>query len=82
VNETCDYPGVPELPDITVYVECLAGKVEGNMLQRLRLLNPFELRTATPPIASAEGCRVIGVERLWASASSSPWKASCSWCCT
>lgn len=64
MNETCDYPGVPELPDITVYVECLAGKVEGDLLQRLRLLNPFLLRTAMPQIASAEGRRVTGVERL------------------
>jgi formamidopyrimidine-DNA glycosylase len=55
---------VPELPDITVYVECLAGKVKGDVLRRLRLLNPFLLRTAMPPIASVDGRRVTGVERL------------------
>ena len=55
---------MPELPDITVYVESLAAKVQGDALQRLRLLNPFLLRTALPPIASVEGLRVLGVERL------------------
>ena len=55
---------MPELPDITVYVESLAAKVQGDHLRRVRLLNPFLLRTAVPPIASIEGRRVTGVERL------------------
>ena len=55
---------MPELPDISVYVECLAAKLRGDALQRLRLLNPFLLRTALPPIASVEGRRIDGVERL------------------
>jgi formamidopyrimidine-DNA glycosylase len=55
---------MPELPDITVYVESLEGKVRGRTLQRVKLLNPFLLRTAVPPIARAEGRRVDGVERL------------------
>jgi formamidopyrimidine-DNA glycosylase len=55
---------MPELPDVTVYVERLAARLRGDVLQRLRLLNPFLLRTALPPIASAEGKTVLGVERL------------------
>jgi formamidopyrimidine-DNA glycosylase len=55
---------MPELPDITVYAESLQAKVRGSMLQRVRVLNPFLLRTALPPIAQAEGRRVVGVERL------------------
>ena len=55
---------MPELPDITVYVERLEAKVRDDRLQRVRLLNPFLLRTAVPPIAEAEGRRVVGVERL------------------
>jgi formamidopyrimidine-DNA glycosylase len=55
---------VPELPDITVYVERLEAKVRGATLRRVRLLNPFLLRTALPPIGEAEGRRVAGVERL------------------
>ena len=55
---------MPELPDITVYVESLEAKVRAHVLRRIRVLNPFLLRTAVPPIASAEGRRVEGVERL------------------
>jgi len=55
---------MPELPDITVYVERLDAKLRGGTLQRIRVLNPFLLRTAVPPISQAEGRCVTGVERL------------------
>ena len=55
---------MPELPDITVYVECLDAKVRGDVLKRVRVLNPFLLRTALPLITRTEGQRVLGVERL------------------
>jgi len=55
---------MPELPDISVYVERLDAKVRGDTLQRLRVMNPFLLRTAVPPISSAEGKKVLGIERL------------------
>src|SRR5438105_6031720 len=55
---------MPELPDVTVYVERLDAKVRGDVLQRIRVLNPFLLRTAVPPISQAEGRKVVGVERL------------------
>ncbi|HEY0856007.1 MAG TPA: DNA-formamidopyrimidine glycosylase family protein [Albitalea sp.] len=55
---------MPELPDVTVYVERLDAKLRGGTLHRVSVLNPFVLRTAVPNIAEAEGRRVIGVERL------------------
>jgi len=55
---------MPELPDITVYVESLAAKLRGATLQRVRTMNPFVLRTAVPPIGNAEGRKVTGIERL------------------
>src|SRR5664279_2190717 len=55
---------MPELPDITVYRDALDARVRGQVLTRVRLLNPFLLRTAVPPIADAEGKRVLGVHRL------------------
>ena len=55
---------MPELPDITVYVESLTAKISGDTLERVRVLNPFLLRTAVPPIAAVEGARVVGVQRL------------------
>jgi formamidopyrimidine-DNA glycosylase len=55
---------VPELPDITVYVEALAARVQGEPLQRIELKTPFLLRTAVPPIAEASGRRVRAVRRV------------------
>jgi len=55
---------MPELPDITVYIERLQALVQGHVLQRVRVLNPFVLRTAVPSIGSVEGRRIEGVERL------------------
>jgi formamidopyrimidine-DNA glycosylase len=55
---------MPELPDVTVYIESLAAKVRGQVLKRVRILNPFVLRTAVPPITQAEGCTLQAVERL------------------
>jgi len=55
---------MPELPDVTVYVERASERLTGQVLRRVRLLNPFVLRTAVPPVAEAEGRRVTGVERL------------------
>jgi formamidopyrimidine-DNA glycosylase len=55
---------MPELPDVTVYIEALESRVLGRRLERVRLLNPFILRTAVPPIASAEGQRVTAMRRI------------------
>ncbi|HSD40799.1 MAG TPA: DNA-formamidopyrimidine glycosylase family protein [Burkholderiales bacterium] len=55
---------VPELPDIAVYIEALEKRVVGRVLERIRLVNPFLLRTAVPPIASAEGKRVVALRRI------------------
>jgi len=55
---------VPELPDVTVYIEALESRVLGKTLNRIRILNPFLLRTALPPISSAEGKRVVALHRV------------------
>jgi formamidopyrimidine-DNA glycosylase len=55
---------MPELPDIVVYCEAIAARVTGETLERVRLMNPFVLRTAVPPLAEAEGQRVREVRRL------------------
>jgi formamidopyrimidine-DNA glycosylase len=55
---------VPELPDVVVYIEHLGTRLTGRTLTRLRLLNPFVLRSVNPPIASAEGKRVLGLRRI------------------
>src|SRR5205085_9575688 len=55
---------MPELPDVTIYIETLATRIVGKRLLRVRLLNPFLLRTALPPIATAENRTVLGVQRV------------------
>src|SRR6185436_11797898 len=55
---------MPELPDVTIYIEALQQRTVGQVLQRVKLLNPFLLRTAVPPISSAEGKRVIELRRV------------------
>src|SRR6185503_396042 len=52
------------LPDVTVYVEALERRVLGRKLSRVRLLNPFLLRTAVPPIGDVEGRRVEAIRRV------------------
>ena len=55
---------MPELPDIVVYIEHLEASLVGRTLERVRLLNPFVLRSVAPPIAAAEGRKVVGVRRM------------------
>src|SRR2546430_13738834 len=55
---------MPELPDVVVYCEALAARIRGQVLERVRLISPFVLRTAVPPIGEVERKRVVGVERL------------------
>jgi formamidopyrimidine-DNA glycosylase len=55
---------MPELPDLTVYRDALAARICGKTLERVRIQNPFVLRTAVPPISEAEGQRVVDVRRL------------------
>src|SRR5204862_5906260 len=55
---------MPELPDVTVYVEALEQRVRGKRLERVKLMNPFILRTAVPPIGEAEGKKVSDVRRI------------------
>jgi formamidopyrimidine-DNA glycosylase len=55
---------MPELPDVALYVEALERRILGQPLERIRVLNPFLLRTAVPPISTAEGRRVVALRRL------------------
>jgi formamidopyrimidine-DNA glycosylase len=55
---------VPELPDVTVYVEAVAARVLGEPLERVRLSSPFLLRTAEPAISAVEGRKVLEVRRM------------------
>ncbi|HET7340662.1 MAG TPA: DNA-formamidopyrimidine glycosylase family protein [Methylomirabilota bacterium] len=55
---------MPELPDVTVYLEALERRIAGATLQRVRLLTPFLLRSVDPPLSATIGKRVVGLRRL------------------
>ena len=55
---------MPELPDVTVYIECLRARVVGHPLVRIQLASPFVLRSVTPPIGDVEGRTVRAVSRI------------------
>jgi formamidopyrimidine-DNA glycosylase len=55
---------VPELPDVTVYLEALAPRILGARLERVRLLTPFLLRSVDPPVSAVAGKTVIGLRRI------------------
>ncbi len=55
---------MPDLPDITIYLEALERRVIGKTLNRVRVVSPFLLRTAVPPPASVSGRNVSALRRL------------------
>jgi formamidopyrimidine-DNA glycosylase len=55
---------VPELPDVTVYLEALERRILGARLERVRSLTPFVLRSVDPPLSAAAGKAVVGFRRL------------------
>jgi len=55
---------VPELPDVALYVEALEQRIQGHVLEGVRLKSMFLLRSAVPPLAAASGRAVTGLRRL------------------
>jgi len=55
---------MPELPDITVYIEALAERIVGQPMTGVRIVNPFVLRSVEPPIDRLIGARVTGLRRM------------------
>ena len=55
---------MPELPDITVYLEALDARIRGARLLGVRLASPFVLRSVEPPLSAAFGKTVSGLRRV------------------
>ena len=55
---------MPELPDVVVYIEALTLRIVGQPLERLRIGNPFIIRTIEPPSSDFIGRRVTGLRRM------------------
>jgi formamidopyrimidine-DNA glycosylase len=55
---------MPELPDVTVYIEALEKRITGRALEAVRIASPSLLKTARPPIRSTEGRQVVRLRRI------------------
>lgn len=55
---------MPELPDVTVYIEALEPRVLGRQLEHIQVAGPSLLRTATPPVDAVHGHKVVALRRL------------------
>jgi formamidopyrimidine-DNA glycosylase len=55
---------MPELPDITLYLEQLTQRILNQPLLRVTIRNPFVLRSFDPPVSAVEGKRVVGLRRM------------------
>jgi formamidopyrimidine-DNA glycosylase len=55
---------MPELPDITIYLEALEQRILGQELAGVRIGNPFILRTFDPPLEAAHGKTVRELRRI------------------
>ena len=55
---------MPELPDITAYLDALAPRVLGQCIERIRVANPFVIRTIAPGPGDLAGHRVQHLQRL------------------
>ena len=55
---------MPELPDISAYISALEPRIVGQPLEHIRIASAFLLRTAQPPIESAEGRVVRKLRRI------------------
>jgi formamidopyrimidine-DNA glycosylase len=55
---------MPELPDITVYIEALEERVLGKSMTGVRIVNPFVLRSVEPPIQKLVGVPITGFRRM------------------
>ena len=55
---------MPELPDITAYLEALKRKVQGSVIEGIEIRSPFLLRSVDPGLEEARGKNVLSFRRL------------------
>jgi formamidopyrimidine-DNA glycosylase len=55
---------MPELPDLTIYIESLQARIVGQRLENIRLASPFILRTVEPRMDEVQGKTIFGLQRI------------------
>jgi len=64
IKAPCKLIDMPELPDIAAYITALEARIIGQRIDRVRLGNPFLLRSVQPPLSDAEGRSVERLRRV------------------
>ena len=54
---------MPELPDLTIYIDALNERLQGATLEAAVVNSPFLLRTVAPPLADIAGQKLIEIRR-------------------
>lgn len=55
---------MPELPDVAVYLEALAARIQGHTVSSIVVRSPFVVRTVQPSVESLIGRKVAGLRRI------------------
>src|SRR5215831_3085027 len=55
---------MPELPDVTVYIEALSARILDHELRRVLVKGPFLLRSVTPALSETFGRKVREIRRI------------------
>ncbi len=55
---------MPELPDLSNYIEALKERIVGETLEGIRISNPFVLRSVEPSVEDVSGRKVEDLHRL------------------
>src|SRR5262245_29968935 len=63
-GSTLAFSSVPELPDVSVYIEALTERIAGRRLERVVLRSPFVLRSVEPPLESIFGSIIQSIRRV------------------
>src|SRR5512132_839642 len=55
---------MPQLPDVTIYIEALERRVVGHMLEKIDVISPFVLRSVDPPLTTVSRASCVGIRRI------------------
>jgi len=55
---------MPEIPDLTIYIEALEECLVGHTITGIRIANPFVLRTVKPDVKTIQGKKILASHRI------------------
>ena len=55
---------MPELPDITVYIEALEARLKNQRINEIRRASPFFVRSVEPPLVATHDKKIVDFKRI------------------